>query len=348
MSATPAAMSPVDTSSHQAPPTVAMERIGNYIINPTPHGGSALHRGVLRPSTPGRRPAVVLAMVFRSPDDVALFATEEGPVLAVLRRSPHPNLPRVLADHPLARPDGTPAGRLVVLPPAEGSNLQAVLVAHGRMPIAPACRLLTQVASALAHAHAHGIVLRGLSVGRIFFPDAQRRSAVIADLSHARLVAHEGSASIVSKAGIPAYAAPEILTAPAFDGCAADVYALGVILFVAVAGRFPFVAPSPTELFARIVAGVDTIAWPSDLPPPLSALIRAMLARNPIARPTAAAILALPWLAGIVTELELPAAQPAMSAAAHMGVPDGEPAAQRRAVEQPEPVAGHVSDADEA
>jgi serine/threonine-protein kinase len=325
-----------------------MERFGNYILNPTAHGGSALHRAVLLATTPGRRPAVVLARALRSPTDVARFAAEEGPVLAVLRRWPHPHLTRVLADHPLARTDGTPAGRLVVLPPAEGSNLHAVLAARGPMPVGAACRLLAQVASALAHAHAHGIVLRGLSVGRIFFPDAQRRAAVVADLSHARLVAHEGSASIVSKAGIPAYAAPEILTAPAFDGCVADVYALGVILFVAVAGRFPFVAPSPTELFARIVAGVDTIAWPSDLPPPLSALIRAMLARNPIARPTAAAILALPWLAGIVTELELPAAQPAMSAAAHMGVPDGEPAAQRRAVEQPEPVAGHVSDTDEA
>jgi serine/threonine protein kinase len=86
-----------------------------------------------------------------------------------------------------------------------------------------------------------------------------------------------------------------------YDACAADVYALGVVFFVALTCQYPFAAENPAQLYARIVNG--QVNWPADLPQPVMALLTSMMDRNPAARPTAAAILALPWLAGLVAEM---------------------------------------------
>ena len=52
--------------------------------------------------------------------------------------------------------------------------------------------------------------------------------------------------------GTPAFMAPEVCAGGWFQGCAADCWALGVCLFLAVTGRLPFTAHSVHQLYSNI------------------------------------------------------------------------------------------------
>ncbi len=298
-------------SAEQTPSRVnmaEMERYGNFVVNPAPIHGTAFRRGVIL-GPPTQRPTVILALALKTNEDAARFSQREAPVYGFLRRRPHPHVARVVADHVITTA-GRPTGRLVVLPAAEGYNLHKVLSTLGPIPVQLACRTIVQIASAIAHCHMYGIVLREITVSKIFFADAQRRIAVLADLTGSHIVrphpAHPGRAWVTDKVGHPAYVAPEVLQRPevlrmGYDAAAVDIYALGVVFFVTLTGRFPFVANTPAELYRLITSG--QVDWPTGLPPPVLALLMAMMSRNPAARPTAAAIVALPWVAPIVAEM---------------------------------------------
>ena len=49
--------------------------------------------------------------------------------------------------------------------------------------------------------------------------------------------------------------APEIVKKHDYSGFASDIWALGVVLYVMLTGRFPFKAKNEKELFSRIVVG---------------------------------------------------------------------------------------------
>ena len=55
--------------------------------------------------------------------------------------------------------------------------------------------------------------------------------------------------------GTSAYMSPEIVKKSDYNGFKADIWALGVVLYVMLTGRFPFKAKSEKELFTRIQIG---------------------------------------------------------------------------------------------
>lgn len=55
--------------------------------------------------------------------------------------------------------------------------------------------------------------------------------------------------------GTSSYMAPEIVRKSEYSGFKADIWALGIVLFVMLTGRFPFVGKTEKELFARIQMG---------------------------------------------------------------------------------------------
>jgi MAP/microtubule affinity-regulating kinase len=55
--------------------------------------------------------------------------------------------------------------------------------------------------------------------------------------------------------GTPSYMAPEIIQKKEYSGFATDVWALGIILFVMLAGMFPFNGASEKELYGKICRG---------------------------------------------------------------------------------------------
>jgi serine/threonine protein kinase len=122
-------------------------------------------------------------------------------------------------------------------------------------------RLLETVARAVHHAHEQGVVHRDLKPSNVLL-DADGQPWV-SDFGLAGLAAGEadedGPGPLV---GTPAYMAPEQIAATGPVGPAADVWALGVILYELLAGARPFVADTFAALQQRIV-GAE--------PPPLGA-----------------------------------------------------------------------------
>jgi serine/threonine protein kinase len=129
----------------------------------------------------------------------------------------------------------------------EGPDLAAMLAQRARCGTADPAgvrRLVARCAEAgrgLAALHAHGLVHRDVKPKNIMLESGAADVpgsgvAVVVDLGLVRAVATDSTRSVL--AGTLAYLAPEVLAGqPA--GCAADVFALGLVLFDAVSGIDP-------------------------------------------------------------------------------------------------------------
>lgn len=89
--------------------------------------------------------------------------------------------------------------------------------------------------------------------------------------------------------------APEIVKRADYLGPPTDVYALGVVLFTMLCGRFPFTAATYPELYRKISRGRFPV--PSHVSRPGADLLRRMMARDPAERPLLEQCLEHRWFA---------------------------------------------------
>ncbi|KAJ8259261.1 hypothetical protein COCON_G00182730 [Conger conger] len=158
-----------------------------------------------------------------------------------------------------------------------------------------AARLFGQMASAVAHCHEHGVVLRDLKLRKFVFTDRQRTKLVLQNLEDSCLLKGEDD-SLSDKHGCPAYVGPEILNSRhSYSGKAADVWSLGVVLYTMLVGRYPFQDVEPAALFSKIRRGVFTV--PESLSPRAKCLVRCLLRKAPAERLEAGEVLLHPWFA---------------------------------------------------
>ena len=97
--------------------------------------------------------------------------------------------------------------------------------------------------------------------------------------------------------------APEIVTRKEYSGPPADVWALGILLYVMLAGVFPFRAPSDRELFKKIEKGIFSV--PNHVPNGAKSLIHKILNIDPQKRPEACEIIQDAWLNDLNFEFPL-------------------------------------------
>eukprot|EP00913_Durusdinium_trenchii_P009124 g8576.t1 len=90
--------------------------------------------------------------------------------------------------------------------------------------------------------------------------------------------------------------APEIIRGEGYSGFAADVWALGVVIFALLSGTLPFAAKTEMQLYARIRRGMFT--FPDCFGEIQKRLIRGVMKKDAAARPSAAALLQHAWVAG--------------------------------------------------
>jgi serine/threonine protein kinase/tetratricopeptide (TPR) repeat protein len=176
----------------------------------------------------------------------------------------------------------------MVMEIVEGDLLQDRIPAGG-LPVETAIRYGTEIASAVAHAHEHGVIHRDLKSanvritrdGRIKVLDfglATRSLDVAADEA-TRASQKSSHGQIV---GTLAYMAPEVLSGTLADE-RSDIWAEGVLLYEMLNGRLPFPGRSTFEMTASIIRDPPAPLDPR-CPAPLARIVRRLLEKEPALR----------------------------------------------------------------
>jgi response regulator RpfG family c-di-GMP phosphodiesterase/serine/threonine protein kinase len=180
-----------------------------------------------------------------------------------------------------------------------GKDLENLVLANGPLPIARACDLTYQIASALVEADKHNLVHRDIKPSNILVtPEGQ---AKLLDFGLARYAQNRHTQQGIVLGTID-YLAPEQARDASAVDIRADIYGLGATLFWALTGRVPF--PSDAPLHQQIVQRlVQSPPKPSqvrfDVPPEVDAVLARMMATNPehrYATPQAVMKALLPYL----------------------------------------------------
>jgi hypothetical protein len=144
-----------------------------------------------------------------------------------------------------------------------------------------------QVCDGLAHAHAAGILHRDIKPSNVLLADGDRVSARVLDFGLAQTTDAETLTEAGDVPGTLAYISPERLVGGEATP-AADVWAVGVMLWEALAGRHPFWRGSMLETARAIEGGARPLGeLRPDLPKRLLRLVDSTLSTNPSRRPSA-------------------------------------------------------------
>ena len=183
--------------------------------------------------------------------------------------------------------DGTP---VMVMELLTGETLAQLIARQRPMPLPELAGIMVHVCSALSCAHALGIVHRDLKPENIFLAQSPAgRQVKVLDFGIAKLTVAEGdpahsgvSTETGAILGTPYYMAPEQIFGEKDIDHRADVWALGIILYEALAGVRPTQAPNLGQVYKIIMTGgiVPIREHAPDLPAPVIDLVTRMLSRD--------------------------------------------------------------------
>lgn len=202
--------------------------------------------------------------IARGPDDRVLLRREAQ----ILKRAEHPRLPRLL--------DADTGGDWLVHDHVEGTPLSAAI---GRLTLREAVDVGSVLAMVLAHLHSLDIIHGDLHPDNVLLD----RRGVPRLVGLARAWTQQDD---VRHAGHPGHAAPEQVRGGR-PTPAADVYALGVLLYLMVTGLMPYRSTDPAALSYLPLTSLPEppSALRTDLPELLNDLILRAMAREPAQRP---------------------------------------------------------------
>src|SRR5579859_6329166 len=194
----------------------------------------------------------------------------------------------VVAVYDVAEEDGRP---WIVMELVPSQSLDQVLVVEGRLPAARAGRIGQQLLSALAAAHAAGVLHRDVKPSNVLIATSKTgegwdERAVLTDFGIAQFEGDPRLTQTGMVMGSPGFTAPERIRGGDATP-ASDLWSLGATLYAAVEGRGPYEnrGGAITTMSAIINEDAPVAAHADRLAP----LIAALLRRDPSTRPTAAA-----------------------------------------------------------
>ncbi len=165
----------------------------------------------------------------------------------------------------------------------EGRTLRAVVNREG--PLAPdrVVRLFASLLDALDEAHGEGVVHRDLKPANIMLVEGRRGEEVrLLDFGIAKIIEQSDAIETLTATGAvigtPAWMSPEQATRQPVTP-AADLYAIGCVMYYALTGRKPFTGTPVQILMDHANRAPDPL--PATVPAPLAAVVRRAMAKRP-------------------------------------------------------------------
>jgi tRNA A-37 threonylcarbamoyl transferase component Bud32 len=161
-----------------------------------------------------------------------------------------------------------------------------------RLPEAEAKKIFKQIMEGLGYLHSMDIVHRDIKLENLLLDS--KNNVKIIDFGFS--IENPKDKTLNVFCGTPSYMAPELVTKKNYYGHLIDIWAAGILLYVMLAGYFPFKDVSEKDLFRRIARG--QYEFPAHMSEDAKNLIKKMLRLNPLERPNADEILEDKWITG--------------------------------------------------
>jgi len=185
---------------------------------------------------------------------------------------------------------------LIVMELVQGSELFDRIVDKGYYNERYSKNIVNQILSAVAYLHKKGIAHRDLKPENLLCSgEGEDEIVKIADFGLSKIFNEEDE--LVTSCGTPGYVAPEVLLCESYDK-AVDMWGIGIITYVLLAGYPPFYADDDTAMFERIMNcdyDFDDECW-DDVTDLAKDFIQKLLVKDPDQRLTAEGAMQHPWL----------------------------------------------------
>ncbi|KAF2995465.1 hypothetical protein E8E14_001948 [Neopestalotiopsis sp. 37M] len=180
----------------------------------------------------------------------------------------------------------------LVLEYCAGDELYNYLLKNGPLPAEKVQKTFTQLVGAVSFVHQQSCVHRDLKLENILLD--KHENVKLVDFGFTR--EYEGKSNYLQTfCGTICYSAPEMLKGEKYAGEKVDVWSLGVILYALLCGELPFDDDDDNVTRTRILS--EEPKYPEHLPADAVSLIKLLLSKRPLLRPTLPDILQHPFLA---------------------------------------------------
>jgi eukaryotic-like serine/threonine-protein kinase len=190
------------------------------------------------------------------------------------------NHPNIVGVYDTGQDDGT---QFIVMEFIEGRTLGDFLALGRRPTPVQAAEIAQKICSALAAAHAQGVIHRDIKPGNVMV--TRDGTVKVMDFGIARVLGPETAPQTSAVLGTASYLSPEQAQGEPVDA-RTDIYSLGAVLYEMLTGRPPFTGDSPVSVAYKQVN--ESPAAPSslnpDVPARLDAVVMKALSKNPANR----------------------------------------------------------------
>lgn len=263
-----------------------VKKIGNYQLGKTLGAGTFGKVKYAVDSTDPNKTAYAVKVIDRAQVSKEHMEDQLKSEIAIMKMLSHPN---VIQMYQVIQ---SPSNVYIVLELVTGGELFDRIVKVKRFDEATARRYFQHLVFGIHYCHQRGVAHRDLKPENLLL-DAND-VVKISDFGLSSMAQADGVAKMLNTTcGTPSYVAPEVLKQKGYIGNGADVWSVGVILFVMLAGYLPFDDTSTQRLFNKIEAG--EYRMPSYFSSPVKNLISHMLVVDPAKRYNTVDIMKDPW-----------------------------------------------------